>query len=184
MRITLKMSPVALLFLATACGGEPEPEPRSAPEPAVVAAPSPDTTGAAMWAHIQGEDYREGWELWPGMGELYAGNDPHGRLLTTYTNGAALAALNAGDVNMPNGAVIIKENFMPDSTLAAITVMYKRTGYNAEHNDWFFVKYLPDGTLDQMPNGMAMQGRLPGCQGCHIARREADYLYTPRPGGE
>ena len=75
---------------------------------------------------------------------------------------------------------MIKENYMPTRELAAITVMYKRAGYNAEHNDWFFTKFLPDGSLDTTPNGMAMEGRLPGCQNCHIGRRDLDYLYSPR----
>lgn len=140
----------------------------------------PDTTGAAMWAHMQEADYRENWELWPGLGEFYQGNEPHGMLLTTYVNDVAKRALDAGSVLMPEGAVVIKENYMPNRDLAAITVMYKRSGYNAEHNDWFFTKFLPDGSLDTMPNGMAMEGRLPGCQNCHMGRQSFDYLYSPR----
>jgi hypothetical protein len=70
---------------------------------------------------------------------------------------------------------------MPTRELAAITVMYKRPGYNPEHNDWFFVKFLPDGSLDSAPNGMALEGRLAGCQGCHIGREPFDYLFSPRP---
>jgi len=56
--------------------------------------------------------------------------------------------------------------------------MYKVAAYNAEHNDWFFTKHLPSGELDTMPNGMAMEGRLPGCQGCHRAQQANDYLFT------
>jgi hypothetical protein len=147
----------------------------------IEAAAEPDTTGAAIWGHIQDENYRENWDLWPGMDELYEGNQPHGMLLTTYVNDVALVALNHGETIMPAGAIVIKENYMPNRELAAVTVMYKSAGYNGDYNDWFFSKHLPDGTLDQMPNGMAMECRLPGCQGCHLARKDADYLYTPRP---
>jgi len=160
----------------------PSELPQTAAEPSQSAA-DPDTTGAAMWAHLQEEDYRQTWELWPGMGEFYEGNEPHGLLLTTYVNDVALDALNAGQTVMPEGAVVIKENYMPNRELAAVTVMYKRPGYNPDHADWFFSKHLPGGELDQMPNGMAMEGRLPGCQNCHIARQNFDYLYTPRPDG-
>ena len=31
-----------------------------------------------------------------------------------------------------------------------------------------------------VPNGMAMEGRLPGCQGCHGAQKDNDYLFTGR----
>jgi len=134
-----------------------------------------------MWAHIQGVDYTDSWSLWPETEPLYPGNDPHGALLTTYVNEVAEAALMAGQTVLPEGAVVVKENYMPDEQLAAVTVMYKRTGYNPDHSDWFFAKYLPDGSLDQTPNGMAMEGRVPGCQACHMAKSDLDYLYTPRP---
>ncbi len=150
-------------------------------EEALAVVTTPDTTGAAIWAHITDGNYQEDWDLWPGMGRLYRGNAPHGALLTTYVNELAGSALEAGEAAMPDGAIVIKENHTPEGRVAAVTVMYKRSGYNPEHNDWFFTKFLADGSLDTMPNGMAMEGRLPGCQGCHIAKRDLDYLYTPRP---
>lgn len=162
----------------TACGGEGEDRAAAADQPAVLASPAPDTTGAAIWAHIQGADYVANWTLWPEKGQFYAGTQPHGMLLTTYMNEVALEAFNAKTGSMPDGAIIVKENYMPDSTLAAVTVMYKRSGYNADHNDWFFTKHLPSGVLDTMPNGMDMEGRLPGCQNCHVGMKANDYLFT------
>lgn len=106
------------------------------------------------------------------------GQEPHGALLTTYLNQVAKRALDARTGRTPAGAIIVKENYMPDSTLAAVTVMYKVAGYNSEHNDWFFTKHLPSGTLDTMPNGMRMQGRLPGCQSCHGGVSANDYIFT------
>ena len=138
----------------------------------------PDTTGAALWAYLQSENYQDTWTLWPGRGELYEGQEPHGLLLTTYLNDVALGAVENRSGTMPEGSIVAKENYMPDKTLAAVTVMYKVAGYNPDHNDWFFTKFLPDGTLDKMPNGMAMEGKIPGCQGCHSAKRDNDYLYT------
>ncbi len=134
-----------------------------------------DTTGAAVWAHIQESDY-QAWPRWPGLGDQYAGQEPHGMLLTTYVNDVALAALESGATTMPAGAVIIKDNYMPDGTLAAVTTMLKVPGYNADAGDWFWTKHLPDGTLDAAPNGMALEGRLPGCIGCHTTAVSTDYL--------
>jgi hypothetical protein len=145
----------------------------------------PDTTGAAIWAHLEEQDYRANWSLWPGTEPFYKGNQPHGMLLTTYVNDVASRAISGGASLMPNGAIIVKENYMPNRQLAAITVMYKRDGYNGEHHDWFFTKFLPSGEMDRMEmNGvsMPMEGRLPGCQNCHIAKRDNDYLYTGELG--
>jgi hypothetical protein len=183
MKIRRITSVVALAVVGlTACGGTGDDQ-ADAEAAAAVAVPAPDTSGAAIWAHIQGSEYRTNWSLWPGKGQFYVGGEPHGMLLTTYMNDVALAALNAGTGSMPDGAIVIKENYMPDSMLAAVTVMYKRPGYNPEHNDWFFTKHMPDGTLDAMPNGMVMEGRLPGCQNCHLGVKANDYLFTSPIGG-
>ena len=156
---------------------QPTPESPPQEEPQAMAE-RPDTTGESMWAYLQAAHYQENWQTWPDKGELYTGQEPHGMLLTTYLNEAALAALTSKAGTMPDGAIVVKENYMPDSTLAAITVMYKVAGYNPEHNDWFFTKHKPSGELNTMPNGMAMEGRLPGCQSCHLVKKDNDYLYT------
>jgi hypothetical protein len=99
-------------------------------------------------------------------------------LLTTYLDPLAHGAVNTKAGVMPAGATIVKENYTPDSTLAAVTVMYKVEGYNPEHNDWFFAKYLPSGELDTGPNGAPLEGRVAGCQGCHGGQKDNDYLFT------
>ena len=170
---------VITLFTMGACGGSAEEQASEAPAAAAAqSAPAPDTTGAAIWAHLQGVNYTETFHLWPDKGELYQGTQPHGALLTTYLNDVAFEALNGDGAVMPAGAMVVKENYMPDSTLAAITTMFKVPGYNADHADWFFTKHLASGELDKMPNDMAMEGRLPGCQNCHIAKSNNDYLFT------
>jgi hypothetical protein len=72
---------------------------------------------------------------------------------------------------MPVGAIVVKENYTPDSTLAATTVMYKVSGYDPEAGDWFYLKRLADGTVEA-------SGRVAGCQGCHAQRADNDYLFT------
>lgn len=149
--------------------------------PAALQQVGPDTTGAAVWEHLQEVDYRDEWELWPGTTELYEGGEPHGLQLTTYVNDRALEALEAGRTVMPAGAMIVKENFTPEEELASVTVMYKVPEFNPEHGDWFFSKYLPDGEVDRTPEGQPMEGEVAGCQNCHSLQEEADYLYTERP---
>ena len=176
---------IIVAVLAGGCGGSDEPgeAEEAAPTleaPAVAAA---DTTGAAIWAHLQESDYQSTWTLWPEKGEFYAGNEPHGMLLTTYLNDVALQSLNSGASLMAPGAIVVKENYMPDSTLAAVTTMFKVEGYNPDVNDWFFTKHLASGELDQTPTGMAMEGRLPGCTNCHGGVQSNDYLFSGPLGG-
>ncbi len=67
----------------------------------------------------------------------------------------------------------------PDRHLGAVTVMFQRDeGYDPETNNWFWVKYLPDGTLDQNPAGMVLAGLVgkdadAGCIACHQGTRDS-----------
>lgn len=142
-------------------------------------APQPDTMGAGMWSFLQEVDYQGSWQLWPDKGQLYQGQEPHGMLLTTYLNDLAHDALTNQAGSMPDGAIVVKENYAPDSTLAAVTVMYKKDGFDPEHNDWFWVKFLADGSVDM--EGKA-QGRVQGCIQCHGGKADNDYIMTSSLG--
>lgn len=180
-----RIVPVLLLgVLAAACdnrtdtqtGGDEAQSSQSAETASPSGQAGPDTTEAAVWAHLQEESYRDNWALWPGTEEFYPGTEPHGMLLTTYTNETAREALvrgtDAGD--LPFGSIVVKENYMPDSTYAAATVMYRVEDYNPDHDDWLFAKYNgPRGEVEAF-------GRAAGCQACHQGA-ETGYIYTTVP---
>jgi hypothetical protein len=163
-----------LPLLLTACPADrPEAEPalEEAPPPAPTARPEP--TEQAVWAHLRDDSYRN-WPLWPGTTERYPGSEPHGMQLTTYVNDVALQALRQRIVPLPDGSIIVKENYMPDGSYDAATVMYKRQGFNPGQGDWFWAKYDEQGVAE-------VAGRVEMCQGCHAAQQQQDYLMTPLP---
>lgn len=129
----------------------------------------PETKSAAVWDFIQKQDYQKKWKLWPGTTALTAGSAPHGALITTYVNDAALEAITAKRGVMPPGAIVVKENYMPDRTLAATTLMYKSEGFNPDRNDWFWMQRLANGTVPA-------EGRVTGCINCHAQNAANDYL--------
>lgn len=131
----------------------------------------PDTSGAAVWASISNTSRYQDWKLFPGKGKFYEGTEPHGMLLTTYVNDQAFGALKSTVRPLPNGSFLVKENYKPDKTLAAITVMFKKRGYNPDAGDWFWAKYGPDGTIMK-------EGKVAGCIGCHTAGKVNDYVMT------
>ncbi len=118
----------------------------------------------------------------------YTGAHPHGAVLTT-----AEARIRVGS---DAGTAIVKNNYggdgvsteavsnNPGKYLAAVTVMFKRPGYDADNQDWFWVKYLPDGSLDKNPKGMQLAGQIAkgntkgGCIACHSAAPGGDMLFT------
>lgn len=128
-------------------------------------AEDPTVKAKALWDMMQSQNYQETWALYPGKGKLYKGQEPHGMLLTTYVNQEADKGLRSGNKELPKGSILIKENYMPDKTLAAVTVMDK-TGDGKD--DWFWVKYNPDGSVAKMGD-TPLAGKPGGCIGCHAA---------------
>jgi hypothetical protein len=173
MKVTRMTWILAMGALAACNPGEQQEQPASeaVATTTAMAATMPDTTAASLWTHLEDVDYANAWAMWPGMDALYEGTQPHGLLLTTYVNDVAMAALDGQTGAMDAGAIVVKENYMPDSTLAAVTVMYKVEGYNPDVADWFFLKRAADGTVEA-------SGRVAGCQGCHAQVADNDYLFT------
>ncbi len=130
-----------------------------------------------FWDWLVHANYRH-WAPGPGQhhDEFLPGEAPHGALLKLYCNRAAAA--NPKD--MPPGSVIVKENFSKDKKLMAITVMYRSKGYDPEHNDWWWAKYLPDGTVAKAPKekgGMKLVGKVKGCIMCHSDAGGNDFAF-------
>ena len=56
--------------------------------------------------------------------------------------------------------------------LKAVTVMFQReAGYDPGNDNWFWVKYAPDGSLQAF-------GKVEGCISCHSEAPGNDYIYS------
>ena len=160
--LALALSVASAAFALSGCASYQQEPAASAP---------PAASGKAIWAYMAKAGYTRNWSMWPGTSAYYKGNEPHGALLTTYVNAPALDAINGKRGTLPDGAMVIKENYMPGKNLAAITVMYKVAGYNPEAGDWYWVKFAPSGAVEA-------EGKEPMCIACHSAKMDNDYLYT------
>ena len=154
---------------ATATPWPTTPPPTGTPGPEL-----PHTSAASMMAYLQEVNYPSWWKLWPGFGEKYLTCGTHSIRLTTYANPPAYAAVSGKMGTMLPGPIIVKENYTDDGQFRATTVMYKVEGYNPEYNDWFWLKVLEDGTVDQ-------EDRPDGCQVCHSEMKSNDYIWTGGP---
>ena len=127
--------------------------------------------GKAVYSYITKDNPYQGWSLFPGKDKFYKGQHPHGALLTTDVNDVALGGIKQKVGTLASGAIIVKENYMPDKTLGAVTVMYRVDGYDSEAGDWFWAKYNADGSI-------AKEGKVAGCIGCHTAAINNDWIFT------
>lgn len=148
------------------------------------ATPEDINIAEALWERM----HEEGW-LGPDgiMSTPYTGQHPHGAILDTIEGSIEL--------NGTRSHLIVKRNYGgegvskqavandPKKWLKAVTIMLKRDGYDPDNADWFWAKYLVDGTLDKNPKGMPLAGRVAkganeGCIACHRAAPGGDYIFN------
>jgi hypothetical protein len=127
---------------------------------------------------------------------FFGGARPHGIILElAYRN------LTVGN---HTGFLVVKKNYNGTDVsvanveknrakyLSSITVMYRREkGYDEDNQNWFWVKYRPDGSLfkkDMKGKSVALAGRIlkgktrdenGGCIYCHSSARDGDYVFYP-----
>ena len=131
----------------------------------------PAAEGQAVYDYITKTNPYQNWSLYPGKDKFYKGRHPHGALLTSYVNDVALKGINNKVGTLADGAIVIKENYMPDKALGAVTVMYRVKGYDPDAGDWFWAKYKADGAIEK-------EGKVAGCIGCHTAAISNDWIFT------
>ena len=121
------------------------------------------------------------------QGTPYKGSPPHGAILDTIdgevtvgdNTGVLIVKRNYGGPGVSKGAV----SNAPQDYLKAITIMYKRNGYDPDNKDWFWVKYKPDGSLHVNGKNMPLAGQIAkgmptGCLSCHVAASGGDLVFN------
>lgn len=136
----------------------------------------PGADAAQLFNYIKNQNPYTSWAAWPLTTKLYPGRAPHGAFLNNYVNDIAANSIAAAtDIaaqhGMADGSIVVNENYGPDKTLAALTVMYRVKNFNPAGGDWFWAKYEPDGTVDA-------SGAVTLCIDCHANAKGNDDLFT------
>jgi hypothetical protein len=155
-----------------------------------------ETSGKEMMVEADSDevwDYmvknKDNFMLWPGTSEKQAGESPHGAMVTIGMNDIASKTVKAGGGEFKPGAFIVKVNYSPEGNLGAYTVMLKTKNYDPNNGNWYWAKYLADGTLDKTPAGDPIEGETvkmlaeggKGCIACHASVEDNDWVFTAIP---
>ncbi|SDB08903.1 Cytochrome P460 [Desulfonatronum thiosulfatophilum] len=132
----------------------------------------PQAEGKDFLSYITEVNPYHDWELWPGTEKMYEGSEPHGVRLTTYVNEKALKGIEEGmlEEGMPDGSIIVKENYSAEEELINVTTMYKKEGFNPEAGDWFWIVHTADKQVENA-------GKIEMCISCHRQVEHRDYLF-------
>ena len=132
----------------------------------------PGADAAGLYNYITNpKPYTDTMKPWPGKEERSPAKEPHGAFAKTYVNSPALKAIKS-KAKMPDGAVIIHEEYNAKNNLVALSVMYKMKGFNSEAGDWFCAKY------DALNGYVLESGKSASCIACHDSKEATDYLFS------
>lgn len=138
--------------------------------------------GKKLWTSVAG------YETWKLHTDVYRGQSPHGKFVRLYSTWVT--------VDGRSHPLIIKDNYAgrgvsaeavgADRTkwLRSVTIMLQREeGYDPDHDDWYWAKYAPDGSIETNPAGVKLVGRVAkgttrGCISCHDLADGEDYLFS------
>jgi len=138
---------------------------------------TPQEFAATLWGYINREKapYRQ----WVVM-ETPAPDtvtDPHGAGGRTFLNDVA----DKDHQKLGYGAILVREEFGADAEKPiAVSVMYRAKGTDPKNNDWYWLKFLPDGSVAKSApeaGGRLILGRVNSCIECHQKSEGTDLVF-------
>ena len=124
-----------------------------------------------LWEYMTTEKPYQHYSYWPGKEGFYKSLMPAANIQKLYLNNLALDTVVNKKGLFPHGSLLIKEMYTDDKKLNLITVMYKEKGFDPSGNDWYWVKYKPDGNAP-------LEGKVEHCIECHVGTKGNDYVFT------
>lgn len=108
-------------------------------------------------------------------------NNPHSDISKTYAN--KVAADNPA--SLPDGSVLVREDYDAEKKRLSISVMYRVKDYNKDHGNWYWIKYLDNGTVvrtSKDEGNKPISGKVASCIECHAKAAGKDYVFSnPAP---
>jgi hypothetical protein len=127
-----------------------------------------------LYDYITKQNPYKKWSTWKGEVERLSSSGHHGTEVKKYVNDVAHDALLSGAKELPEGSIIVQENYSSWG-LTSITVMRKEIrGFNPNADDWSFAMYSTNGTPLTDVRGK-------GCLSCHKAKGNTDLLLSAFP---
>jgi hypothetical protein len=129
-----------------------------------------------LWNWLQKNNYKHWADVSNSDGDFRKGVMPHGDYVKRYFNRVALSNTEA----LPEGAVIVLENYDENKRLISINVMQRSAGFNPRNGDWYYVTYLPNGTVAK---ALGKRGEIPfagkviSCIECHRDAWDDDQVF-------
>jgi cytochrome c553 len=107
-------------------------------------------------------------------------DNPHGEFTKTYAN--KVAADNP--TGLPDGSILVREDYDTDQKRVSISVMYRVKDYYKEHGNWYWMKFLENGTAartSKEDGNKLVAGKVTSCVACHAKATGKDFVFSNLP---
>lgn len=160
-----------------------QPQP-GAPPPRMIV-PRPPTTeefARSLWDFlVRPQSPYTQWMPLPGKEGFRGVPGPHGPSVRLYANAVA-----QGDPKgLPVTSILVLEDYAADrKTRTGINILYRVQGYDPKNGDWYWMKYLENGTLVRAQpgeGGLPLAGRVTACIDCHRKAGGNDFVFSNDP---
>jgi hypothetical protein len=174
-KLALPMGAVLSLAVAAAALAQGSGSSRATPTPP--RQQTPQEFAANLWRYINRE--KSPYRQWAAMESTVPDSmaDPHGAGGKTYVNDVA----DKDHQKLGYGAILVREEFGDDAEKPiAVSVMYRAKGTDPKNNDWYWLKFLPDGSVAKSApeaGGRLVLGRVASCIECHQKSGGKDLVF-------
>lgn len=136
---------------------------------------TPDEFHTSFWNHIVRQDAAYNtWKVLQRDKSEGDADNPHGTLTPTYANKVA-----ADDPqNLPIGSVLVREDYDDKRKRLSISVMYRVKAYDKDHGNWYWLKYLENGTVARGKDNKPISGKVASCRECHAKAGDNDFVFS------
>ena len=108
----------------------------------------------------------------PGIGGAH-GSNPR-----IYANPTAVQNLSSP----PQGSIFVIDDYAEDGkTRNNVSIMYRAKGTDPEHNDWYWLRYLPNGSIARAGSTQGARpiaGKVTSCIECHEKAGGKDLVFS------
>lgn len=100
--------------------------------------------------------------------------NPHSTISKTYVDKVG----SANSANLPNESILVREDYDSEKKRQSISVMYRVKDYDKVHGNWYWIKYLEDGSVARSSDGKTLAGKITSCIQCHAKAKGQDFVFS------
>jgi hypothetical protein len=136
---------------------------------------TPNEFHQTFWEYIVKKD--AAYNTWKELSRAVPAEDvenPHGSDSATHANKVAAA----NPRNLPVGSILVREDYDEKRHRVSISVLYRVKDFDKQHGNWYWIKYLENGSVARNADRRMIAGTVASCIECHSKAGGRDFVFS------